>query len=442
MSARVWLAAFASCLFGALAAGAAAAQSAPGGAADQVYAAARGQLLQIRTLVAAAGRQSSIGSGFLVSGDGLALTNYHVVSQFALEPKTYRLEYEAADGGKGQLALVAIDVADDLALLRLDHGAAGYFHIDEAVPESELAKGERLFSMGNPLDLGFTIVEGTYNGLVERSYTPRIHFSGALNPGMSGGPAVTADGHVVGVNVARQLGGELVSFLVPARFAKALVGRAQESAGAPLAADLRPEIGRQLAAWAEGMVTALEAAGFKSAVQGPYVAPESNAPWFTCWARTNAEDAPKPRASVSSTNCYTEARLFIANDLSTGSVGLSHSYIKSIDLNAFQFASFLSEQARPSGMAGWSRRWQTPQSCTETLVTAAPESAHPPVHAIWCARAYRAFEGLYDASLTIVTQDKADEALVSRLSLRGVAFDKARALTQRFLEAVQWAPRP
>src|SRR5262245_20763654 len=53
-------------------------------AAAGVYAAARSRLLQIRTLLVSAGRQSSIGSGFLVSASGLAITNYHVVAQYAL----------------------------------------------------------------------------------------------------------------------------------------------------------------------------------------------------------------------------------------------------------------------------------------------------------------------------------------------------------------------
>jgi len=312
--------------------------------AERVYAAAKPRLLQIRTLVAAADRQSSIGSGFLVSADGLAITNYHVVSQYALEPATYRLEYGAADQTHGEVKLLAIDVANDLALVRVDRHDQPFFGFDDRALRGEVPKGERLYSMGNPLDLGFTIVEGTYNGLVDRSYNERIHFSGAINPGMSGGPTVTAGGHIVGINVSKQLGGELVSFLVPARFAAKLLANAQED-GPPASQGLRAEIGRQLTVWQEGLYRSLRDSGFRDATFGPYKAPESATPWFTCWAQTNAGQVPRPRASNNTTSCSSDTQVFVATDLTTGGVRLSHSYLSSIDLNQFQFAIVAAEPA-------------------------------------------------------------------------------------------------
>jgi hypothetical protein len=301
-----------------------------------------------------------------------------------------------------------------------------------------LPKGERLYSMGNPLDLGFTIVEGIYNGPVERSYTERIHFSGALNPGMSGGPTVTAGGHVTGINVARRLGAELVSFLVPARFAAALVDRAAHAE--PLSpANARTEIGRQLAGWQTDLYRAIDERGFRSAVLGPYDAPESAAPWFSCWARTNADDVPRPRATVNSTNCDTDTRLYIANDLGTGTISISHSYARSLDLNSFQFAAFLSQQYQPLWMGGWSRKRQTQQRCHEDFVAASTSQNRPPLRAVWCARAYREYEGIYDVSLLLVTQDRSNEALVSKLTMRGVAYDNALVLARRFMDAIQWS---
>src|ERR1044071_4366425 len=113
-------------------------------AAEHVYAAARPRLLQIRTLVAAADRQSSIGSGFLVSSDGLAVTNYHVVSQYALEPKTYRLEFARPDGTQGALKLVAIDVANDVAIVKLEGSELPHLEFDKAALEDKSPRGERL----------------------------------------------------------------------------------------------------------------------------------------------------------------------------------------------------------------------------------------------------------------------------------------------------------
>jgi serine protease Do len=388
--------------------------------AERLYATARPRLLQIRTLVSAAGRQSALGSGFLVSADGLAITNYHVVSHAALEPKTYRLEYAAADGARGALTLLAIDLANDLAVVRLDRSDVPFFAFDPRATDGELAKGERLYSMGNPLDLGFT-----------------IHFTGALNPGMSGGPAVSAEGAIIGVNVAKQFGGDLVSFLVPGRFAATLVRRAQEHP-APAGMDWHAEIGAQLAHWQAGLYEATSARGFRPVALGPYETVESAAPWFNCWAHTNAGQVPKPRASADITTCNSETRVFVADDLVTGNIRLVNAYFRALELNQFQFAAFVSQQSQPPWPGSGDKKWRTPQRCHEDFLATAADGKHPALRAVWCARAYREFAGLYDVTVTALTQDSGREALVSRLSLQGTSYDNAVNIAKRFLEAVQW----
>ena len=409
-------------------------------AAKRIYASALPRLLQLRTLVGGGEPPSSTGSGFLVTADGLAITNYHVVSQVALEPSIYRLQYIAADGNRGDAALLAIDIANDLAVVRVDRHDAPFFAFDQTAIAGGLPRGERLYSMGNPLNLGFTINDGIYNGPVERSYTERLHFAGALNPGMSGGPTVTADGLVAGVNVAKRTGdAELVSFLVPARFAAALLQRVREDPVPPQ--DFRAEIGRQLKAAQASLYQAFADGGFGAVAFGPYRAPEAGAPWFTCSAQTNAGAVPKPRVSIKSMNCRSDTGLFIASDLMTGAIQLTHSFVTTADLNPFQFAAALSRQSQTPMLGDilLLRRvkWQTTQHCHEDFVAAAVGRNHPPLRVAWCAQAYRDFDGLYDVTLTAITEDHDTEALVSRLSLQAVGYDEAVALGKRFLEAVQ-----
>ncbi len=416
----------------------------PSSAAERVYASARARLLQIRTLLSEAGKQSSIGSGFLVSADGFAITNYHVISQYALDPSLYRLEYAAADGTRGELKLLAIDLPNDLAVVRLERAdqtkPQAHFEFDGRALAGALPQGERLYSMGNPLDLGFSIVEGTYNGAVERSYNERILFSGAVNPGMSGGPTVAADGKVAGINVAKRTDGELVSFLVPARFASRLLdkARADIAAGRSMQPrDIVAEIGRQLAERQSALYRQLDEKGFRPATFGPYRASEVTAPWFTCWAQTNATQSPRPRAAVNTTNCASDTRLFVAGDLNVGLVQLTHSYVRSTELNPFQFATFLSRQNQIGWTGGKSSKWYTRQRCHEDFVAAG--EGRPPIRAVWCARAYRKFDDLYDVWVSAVTQDRATEALASRLILQSVTYENAQRLTKRFLEDVRWA---
>ncbi len=358
-----------------------------------------------------------------------------MVSQYALDPKTYRLEFLAPDGGKGTLKLLAFDVAHDLAVVKVERADLPYFEFDPRALADKLPKGERIYAMGNPLDLGFTIVEGTYNGLVDKSYDERIHFSGAINPGMSGGPVAGSDGRIVGVNVAKRLDGENVGFLVPAKFASDLIERARK--GPQLVVDkAREEVGRQLDGWQASFYDTLKSQGFRSGSFGPYHGLESAAPWMTCWGSTNADAIPKPRTAVDTTRCTSATGIFVSDRILTGRVDLAYSYFKAIDLNAYQFSQELSMRSR--GFEGGGNKRLTEQECRDDFVAAGPGS-RPPLRATWCMRAYREFEGLYNVTLLALTQDRSREALLAQLSMQGVSYDNAVAMGRRFLEAIEWA---
>jgi serine protease Do len=139
----------------------------PSPTGQRLFDAARDKLVQIRILTRAGSSQASVGSGFLIAADGTSLTNYHVISQLVLEPQRFRAEYVRVDGKRGEVALIGFDVIHDLALVRLEGvGNAAHFNLRDA--NDPLRQGEKIYSLGNPLDLGFAISEGTYNGLVER----------------------------------------------------------------------------------------------------------------------------------------------------------------------------------------------------------------------------------------------------------------------------------
>ena len=417
-----------------------------GATGDSIYASAKERLLQIRTLLKTSGNQTSLGSGFAVTADGLVVTNYHVVSQMALEPATYRLEYLAPDGARGALQLLAIDVINDLAVVRVDKPSTKFFEFSPRAllssnksrdEKNGLQKGERVYAMGNPLDLGFTIVEGTYNSLVLKSYGEHIHFSGALNPGMSGGPAVDADGKVVGVNVSKRLDGDLISFLVPARFANAIVQRAKINQA--LNADItREEINRQLIEYQNRFVDDYQKAPSKTSRLGSWSVTEPAADWMTCWANTNAEQIPKPRYVANNNRCSSNSSLFLSGDMSTGRFGYEHAYYQNEKLQAIQFPKLLFSGSR---LGGASPKRMTEARCQQEFLT--KDSSVVAVtgysqRLMICARTYRDFTELYDVSAVLVTQNGSIDALVSSLVMRGLQWDKAMTLTQQFVKSVRY----
>ena len=100
----------------------------------------------------------------------------------------------------------------------------------------------------------------------------------------------------------------------------------------------------------------------------------------------------------------------------------------------------LGEQQYPSSStATFGRKRLAAQKCNEDFVSTTTEGSRPLLRVVWCARAYRELDGLYDVAVTAVTQDREREALVSRLSMRGASYENALALAKRFLDGIERA---
>lgn len=161
------------------------------------------------------------GSGVIVSPDGYALTNNHVVRGAG------RVEGVLHDGSVVTAELVGADPDTDLALLRLTGG----HHAAAPLGDSDMLKvGELAIAIGNPLGLQATVTVGvisalrrTMRGEAGRLIEDVLQTDAALNPGNSGGALVDADGHIVGINTAIIGGAQGICFAVPINTAKRII---------------------------------------------------------------------------------------------------------------------------------------------------------------------------------------------------------------------------
>lgn len=400
----------------------------PSPTGQRLFDAARDKLVQIRILTRAGSSQSTVGSGFLIAPDGTALTNYHVISQLVLEPQRYRAEYVRVDGKRGAVVLLGFDVIHDLAMVRLED-MAGAAHFSLRAEADPLRQGEKIFSLGNPLDLGFAISEGTYNGLVERRLYDTIHFTGALNPGMSGGPAVDEGGRVIGVNVAGT-GGELANLLVPLCYVRALIA-------APRSATLdKTTITPQLVAHQDALIAALLSKPFPRQALGPTTVGVGDDKLLRCWGQSAAKpDKPYRSESI---RCMLQSSLYIDQNFGTGSVSWDHVYRNGDKLGALRFAAWVSRSLAttsllaPGGLKP--TRYLTRPHCHEDFLTHSDTTFRVSM----CVRAHREFEGLFDMSINAITVDRPTEGLASSLDVRGVTFANGNRLLRAFVEASAW----
>ncbi|KQW35259.1 S1C family serine protease [Rhizobacter sp. Root404] len=400
--------------------------------ARKVYEQARSQLVQIRTVLKGRASQTSVGSGFLVSGEGHIVTNFHVVAEAALKPEHHDLVYVTADGREAPLAILQLDVLHDLALLKTaDPGKpAAPFDALAFRPDAQpLSQGERIYSLGNPLDVGFAVTEGTYNGLVRRSFYPQIFFGGALSGGMSGGPALDEQGRVIGINVARRVDGEQVSFLVPASFAAALLARGREAV--PIKTAAYGLVTDQLMQHQALLTERFIAQGWKPMTHPRYKVPVPIDQFMRCWG--SSEPSRTGGLDLERSDCVMDTRIFVG-DYTTGAIGVRHESYDGSKLGTLRFAARYAASFRNESFTRLRAEHQTKPQCHEDYL----DRGGLPLRAVVCLRAYKKLPGLYDLAVLVATLDQAQAGVQGRFDAQGLSFANAQRLAKYYLEAYQW----
>lgn len=186
---------------------------------------------------------AGVGSGVILSDDGLILTNAHVAS-----PRAVELSVTLASLERVNASLVGWDHWTDLALLRLDMDEVkrrGLTFTHAKFGDSEaLYPGQTVYAVGTPHGLTRTVTRGIIsnnrryfadnrgvNGYETGLFNTWLQTDAAINPGNSGGPLVDERGKVVGINSRGYLGADNLAFAIPASIAQRVMeGLARDGA--------------------------------------------------------------------------------------------------------------------------------------------------------------------------------------------------------------------
>ena len=189
--------------------------------------------------------QRSLGSGVLVDGSGLIVTNYHVIDG------ADEVKVSLADKREFEASLVLKDQRSDLAVLRIKDGSARFPYLEFANSDALLV-GDVVLAIGNPFGVGQTVTHGIVSALARTQvgitdYQFFIQTDAAINPGNSGGALVDLTGRLVGINTAifsRSGGSQGIGFAIPANMVRVVVASARGGGSAVK----RPWLGAKLQA--------------------------------------------------------------------------------------------------------------------------------------------------------------------------------------------------
>jgi hypothetical protein len=375
-----------------------------------------------------ANAKSTLGSGYLVSVDGLLITNYHVVGSYIEDPERFQLR---ANNGTGPFVarLVSFDLVNDLALLAVSGVRATPLPLARRPPQP----GSAVVAFGNPEGLGLSLVDGIFNGYAEKGLVDRMLLSMPLNAGMSGGPILNGEGQVIGTNVAVERDSNSLSFGVPATKIAALL------ASPPLAEDrksLLAETRRQLAALErdtaarllrdfQAMGDATIAVGNARAARPPSV--------FECW--DNSEQHKEEGVTKSQYSCNLQFTPYVET---LGEVASLHLLVEhfAVTSAAYGFFGWLEQHAQSHNQVEpippTSDAFSPPRCMSERVRIG---------DVAWkvtsCASAYVEHDGMFDFDLVATSLSSPKDVMFVSFQASGFRLQPFLRLSRRYLESVR-----
>ncbi|MCA3561469.1 MAG: Do family serine endopeptidase [Aestuariivirga sp.] len=170
----------------------------------------------------------AMGSGFIISADGYAVTNNHVVKDADQVSVTMK------DGAEYKAEVIGTDAKTDLALIKIDAKDKKFDYVSFTKDEPRV--GDWVMAVGNPFGLGGTVTTGIVSALGRDigsgPYDNFMQIDAAINRGNSGGPAFNLEGEVVGINTAifSPSGGSVgIGFAIPASTAQNVIESLKEN---------------------------------------------------------------------------------------------------------------------------------------------------------------------------------------------------------------------
>jgi S1-C subfamily serine protease len=161
------------------------------------------------------GKTFGQGTGFLISGDGRILTNFHVIAH------TKRATVRLANGDAyDDVAVLSIDKRKDIALLKIK---ALEVPVAPLGRSSAVEIGTPVYAVSNPLGLQNTFSQGLVSGVRQFDGYRYFQITAPISPGSSGGPVIGTNGTVVGIAVGSIEGGQNLNFAIPIDYAKGML---------------------------------------------------------------------------------------------------------------------------------------------------------------------------------------------------------------------------